>query len=153
MNCLICAGSSCCLLFLFYHIWEGIITKKPHNKQTSKRSASSNFIVPASVVFFLSTRGEHFYGNWSPCNNSSWYACSTPDSLVASHTPSSNQLPATSQINKSSLPSPTLDAAALRQRWRQKDRHERFFYMWPSYSMMQHRLHGCVNVATQKYNI
>lgn len=52
---------------------------------------------------------------------------------MASHTPSSNQLPATSQINKSSLPSPTLDAAALRQRWRQKDRHERFFYMRPSY--------------------
>lgn len=111
--------------------------EKKLNTQTSEISASSDFTAPASVFLFLGTRAlffnfffpqwEHFYGNWSPCNNSSWYACSTPDSLVTSHTLSSNQLPATSQINKSSLPSPTLDAAALCQRWRQKDRHERGF--------------------------
>lgn len=70
--------------------------------------------------FFFSPQWEHFYGNWSPCNDSSWYACSTPDSPMTSRTPRANQQPATSPTNKSPLRSPAVDAAASCHRWRQK---------------------------------
>lgn len=78
------------------------------------------------LFFFFSPQWEHFYGNWSPCNDSSWYACSTPDSPMTSRTPRANQQPATSPTNKSPLRSPAVDAAASCHRWRQKVTDEGF---------------------------
>lgn len=49
-------------------------------------------------LIYLSTfpEWEHFYGNWSPWNKSSRYAC-VPDSLMMSHAPNTNR----AQINES----------------------------------------------------
>lgn len=88
-----------------------------------------------ALVLYFSTffpQWEHFYGNWSPCNDSSWYACSTPDSPMTSRTPSANQQPATSPTNKSPLRSPAVDAAASCHRWRQEVTNEaRFSHLPP----------------------
>lgn len=104
-------------------------------KRTIHRRA--RYLLPASVSFFLGTPA--LFCNFPPPTMGTflWQLVTVqqfllvcvrhPGSLVTSHTPRSNQLPARSQINKSSLPSATLDAAALWQRWKQKDRHQRGF--------------------------
>lgn len=112
--------------------WNNEEKTQHTHTHTSETWAASAFTAPASVFFFLtlllyfsavfSPQWEHFYGNWSPCNNSSRCARSTPDSRVTSRRPSTNQLSTASHVF---LPSAMLDAAAARQRWRQKDGRER----------------------------
>lgn len=93
---------------------------------------SSSSARSCSIFQLFFPQWEHFYGNWSPCNDSSWYACSTPDSPMTSRTPSANQQPATSPTNKSPLRSPTVDAAASCHRWRQEVTNEtRFSHLPP----------------------
>lgn len=99
-----------------YTDWRRVCFARHH------RSCLCRLLARARALFFnfFFPQWEHFYGNWSPCNGSSWYACSTPDSPMTSRTPSANQQPATSPTNTSPLRSPAVDAAASCHRWRQK---------------------------------
>lgn len=70
-------------------------------------------------LIYLSTfpQWEHFYGNWSPWNKSSRYAC-VPDSLMMSHAPNTDrppQKPKYMSLARAFLLSFTVGAAA---QWR-----------------------------------
>ena len=104
-------------------IWASFVSASPRLCLTLCRlslSLSLSLSLPfISLLLYLSTsffpRWEHFYGNWSPRNNSSWCTC-VPD-LLMSRTLNANRLPQQPHerlLHVQMLLSFTVDAADIR---------------------------------------